>query len=97
MLAPPACAAIRRRTASGPISGWSARAITAAWQPSGTAASPAASEEPMPPRQSGLCTASTQQRDAPLGERLAADLDQRLRPAEPAALARGEQDPGDSR
>jgi len=32
--------------------------------------------------------------DATLGERLPVQLDQRLRPAEPRALSRGQQDPG---
>src|SRR5262249_30216856 len=41
------------------MSGWSTRATTAAAHASGSAPSPAASEEPMPDRQSGLWTVIT--------------------------------------
>src|SRR6516165_9898836 len=57
--APAWCAASSRRTTSGPISGWSTRAITAAAQSAGSARSPAASEEPIPVRQSGFGTTVT--------------------------------------
>jgi len=43
----------------------------------------------------GRGAAVAQHGDAALRERLPADLDQRLRLPEPAALARGKQDPGD--
>ena len=59
MPAPFRYAATSRRTTPGPMRGWSTRATTAAAQLSGSAPSPAAREEPMPDRQSGLCTVIT--------------------------------------